>query len=93
KGVRSLVVRTMSYQAEGARAIEFLTSVAKDERPEYRGEHWPPPYLAVATLGIMGPQGQAALQRLHTAGEVVNSRARGYLDYISGHSYKDPSMK
>ena len=88
--VRSLIARVMCCQAEASQAIEVLKSVAQDDRPGDRSSDWPPAHWALTSLETMGPAGRAALQGLYADGSVKNPRARGYLEYISQHSFQEP---
>lgn len=91
--VRSLIARLMCCQAEVSQAVEFLQSVAREDRPEDRSTSWPPAHWALTTLETMGPPGRTALQELHTENSVKNPRARRFLEYISQHSFREPDHK
>jgi hypothetical protein len=88
--VRALIARSMCCQVATGQAVEFLKSVAKDNRPEDLSSDWPPAHWALTTLETMGPAGRAALQSLHAEGNVENARARSYLEYLSKHSFQEP---
>lgn len=88
--VRALIARLMCCQVATGQAIEFLKLVAKDNRQEDRSATWPPAHWALTALEIMGPEGRAALQSLHAEGNVENARARGYLEYLSKNSFREP---
>lgn len=91
KGLRASILRVMCCQAERAQAVEFLKAAAREDRPEDRGSHWPPAHWALSTLALMGPDGQAALASLYAEDSVKNPVARAYMEYLSKHSFQEPS--
>jgi hypothetical protein len=75
----------MPYQAERTEAVAFLEEVARQPTPAGRENlsvtedvpmRRPGPGVAVSTLADMGPQGEAALRRLHAQGAVQDPRTR-----------------
>lgn len=97
--VRGLIMGFMIHQAERTEAVAFLAEVAKQPAdppppaPPGVGLVWddtrfPLQYHAIGTLTYLGPEGRAALERLHAEGTVREPTARVYLDTLANHGFQ-----
>lgn len=100
--VRALIITMMIQQAERSQAAAFLEQLTREVPPP---EPVPGDSVLVITdnrpawLGMMGalmrmgPEGIAALQRLHAQGRVADPAARRYLEHLArqGFRWQGPS--
>jgi len=98
-GIRYYVISLMMTQAEQAQAAAFLERVA--QTPVEPGPAPPPgvmvvtdtpslPTLAIGALLHVGPEGEAALRRLHAAGTVQEPGARRELENLAKRGLLPP---
>lgn len=92
--VRHAIMSLIIPQAERAEAVAFLAEVAREPPAQAPPEgvflDAPPsplPAEAVGALTRMGPEGRAALQRLHNEGAVREPTARVYLDRLAQQGF------
>lgn len=87
--LRGQVAERMVRQQDRTAAVELLTEIARDNRPQDRTAEWPPAYHAVLVLKDMGPEGKAVLRTLHAQNEVRNAFARRYLEHLAEHGFEN----
>lgn len=87
---RNLIITLMMGQSERTDAVAFLERLARDPvRPERRDEEARRLRQLLNALSRMGPQGRAALERLHAEGAVQEPAGRRYLDQLAKRGFRE----
>ena len=90
--IRHAILGVMRTQFERVEALGFLGEVAQESPPPeatgvMRNETFPLPWEAIEALSRMGPEGSAALQRLHADGTVHEPAARRHLEQMAREGF------